>query len=127
MLTFQAWQTQYFGCTTCPQAQPGADYDGTGQNNLFKYMAGLDPTDTNAVFVLNIASVPNQPGSVNLVFGPVMPGRAYTPLFCTNLLNAVWAPFTTATPPVTNGVQVTLTDTNATQTQGFYQINISLP
>ena len=20
---FQAWQMQYFGCTTCPQAQPG--------------------------------------------------------------------------------------------------------
>ena len=119
---------QYFGCTTCPQAQAGVDSDGTGQNNFFKYVAGLNPTDTNSIFVFNIASVPNQPSSMNLIFSPVVAGRTYTPQFSTGLPSAGWAPLnTTAAPPVTNGVQVTLTDTNAIQPQEFYQIEISLP
>jgi PKD repeat protein len=125
---FQAWQLQYFGCTACPQAQPGVDSDGTGQNNLFKYVAGLNPTNTNSIFVFSIASVPNQPGWMNLIFSPVVAGRTYTPQVTTNLLNIPWAPLTTtAAPPVTNGVQVTLTDTNASRQQEFYQMEISLP
>jgi PKD repeat protein len=125
---FQAWQMQYFGCTTCPQAQPGVDSDGTGQNNFFKYVAGLNPTDTNSIFVFSIASVPNQPAWMNLIFSPVVAGRTYIPQVTTDLLNVPWAPLTTtANPPVTNGVQVTLTDTNAMQTQEFYQIEISIP
>jgi PKD repeat protein len=125
---FQAWQLQYFGCTTCPQAQPDADSDGTGQTNFFKYVAGLNPTNPASIFVLNIASVPNQPAWMNLIFRPVVAGRTYTPQFNTGLLNAGWAPLTTtATPPVTNGVQVTFTDTNAIQPQEFYQIEISRP
>ncbi|MGO9611278.1 MAG: LamG-like jellyroll fold domain-containing protein [Verrucomicrobiia bacterium] len=53
------WRQQYFGtgsstnsnsCATC-------DFDGTGQNNLFKYLAGLDPTDPSSAFGLNISMV----------------------------------------------------------------------
>ncbi len=128
LTSFQAWQLQYFGCTTCPQAQPSADSDGTGQTNFFKYVAGLNPTNPASIFVLNIASVPHQPARMNLIFSPVVAGRTYTPQFNTGLLNAGWASLTTAAaPPVTNGVQVTLTDTNAIQAQKFYQIEISLP
>jgi PKD repeat protein len=125
---FQAWQLQYFGCTNCSQAQPGTDADGTGQDNLFKYVAGLDPTNPASVFAFNVVSVPSQLVEKNLVFGPVAAGRSYTPLFSTNLLNGPWAPLTTtAAPPVTNGAQVTITDTNATQPQKYYQIEISGP
>jgi PKD repeat protein len=125
---FQAWQLQYFGCTNCPQAQPGTDADGTGQDNLFKFVAGLNPTDATSVFVFSAASVPNQPAWLNLTYSPVVAGRTYTPLFSTNLTTAPWAPLTTiANPPVTNGLQVTLTDTNAGQAQKFYQIEISGP
>jgi len=125
---FQAWQLQYFGSTNSSQAQPTADADGTGQNNLFKYVAGLNPTNPASVFVFNIAGVSNQPAWKNLIFSPVVAGRTYTPLFNTFLPNGVWAPLTTAAaPPVTNGVQVTLTDTNAIQAQEFYQMEISLP
>jgi PKD repeat protein len=125
---FQAWQEEYFGCTNCPDAQPDVDADGTGQNNEFKYVAGLNPTDTNSVFVFSITNVPNQPGSMNLTYSPVVAGRTYTTVFTTDLLNIPWAPLTSiASPAVTNGVQVTLTDTNAFQQQEFYQIEISLP
>jgi hypothetical protein len=41
-------QVQYFGVGTTgmgnPLGVPGADADGTGQTNLFKYTAGLNPT-----------------------------------------------------------------------------------
>ena len=53
------WRQQYFGsgsstnsgsCATC-------DFDGTGQNNLFKYTAGLDPTNPSSAFGLNVTLV----------------------------------------------------------------------
>jgi PKD repeat protein len=47
------WRAQYFGgggnttndlsCATC-------DADGTGQDNLFKFLAGLDPTNPSSIF-----------------------------------------------------------------------------
>jgi PKD repeat protein len=124
---YQAWQLEYFGSMTSPQSQPTADADGTGQNNLFKYVAGLNPTNPASVFVFNVASAPNNPNEENLVFSPAVAGCTYTPLFSSNLLNGPWAPLTTGTAPITNGTQVTITDTNATLPQGFYQIEISGP
>ena len=123
---FQAWQMQYFGCTGCPQAQSNVDYDGTGQNNFFKYVAGLNPTNPASVFVFSIAAVTNPAGWVNLLFSPVVAGRSYTPFFSSQL-GGGWAPLTTLAPPVTNGAQVTLTDTNASQAEKFYQLEITLP
>lgn len=35
--------TNYLSCATC-------DADGTGQNNMFKYLAGLNPTNTSSMF-----------------------------------------------------------------------------
>ncbi len=51
-----AWRAQYFGfvdptgTTTNFQSCAACDYDGTGQNNLFKFLAGLDPTNSASVF-----------------------------------------------------------------------------
>ena len=60
-------------------------------------------------------------------FSPVLAGRTYTPQFSTDLVSGVWMPLTTFTGPVTNGNQVSITDTNATQPAKFYGIDISLP
>jgi hypothetical protein len=125
---YQTWQAQYFNCTNCLSAQMGADADGTGQNNLFKYIAGLDPTNPASVFILNVASATNQFQAMNLNFNPLALGRSYTPEFSTNLVSGVWLPLTTYTGPVTNnGSQVTITDTNPIPPQEFYRIDISLP
>jgi subtilase family serine protease len=126
---FQAWQTQYFGSTTNPLAAATADADGTTQNNWFKFIAGLNPTNPASVFVLNIASATNQPSQNNLFFTPLALGRTYTPLFTTDLVNGVWLPLTTYTGPATNGggTQVTITDTNPIPPKEFYRLNISLP
>jgi len=124
---FEQWQVQYFGSTNNPSAAPDADADGTGQNNQFKYVAGLDPTNPASVFVLNIVGVTNQPDQFDLQFSPVTAGRTYTPKFNADLTGGVWTQLTGYAGPVTNGNQVTITDLNATESSKFYRINISLP
>lgn len=124
---FQAWQMLYFGSTNAARAQPAFDADGTGQNNWFKFVAGLNPTNPASVFNFKVTSGPGTTAMVNLVFNPVVAGRNYTPLFSPNLANGPWAPLATGGKPVTNGSQVTITDTNLTLPQGFYQMQISTP
>ncbi len=124
---FQGWQIQYFSSTNNPNAAPTADADGTGQDNLFKFVAGLDPTNPASVFLLNISSDTNQPNALDLQFQPMAVGRTYTPQFNTDLVNGVWSPLTTYSGPVTNGSQITITDTNPIPPQEFYRIDISLP
>jgi hypothetical protein len=120
------WQVQFFGLNN-PNGVGSADADGTGQNNLFKYVAGLDPTNPASVFVLKIASVNGQPNQKNLIFNPEVGGRIYTPQFRTNLVSGSWATLTGIGGPTTNVNQVTVTDLGATQTQKFYRVDISLP
>lgn len=55
--SFQTWQMQYFGCTNCPQAAPGADPLGKGMNNSNQFLVGLNPTNAASVFRI-ISSVP---------------------------------------------------------------------
>lgn len=122
-----AWQVAYFGQPPNANAAPDADADGTGQNNLFKYVAGLDPTNPASVFVLKIANVTGQPTQKSLTFTPEVSGRTYTPQFRTSLTGGGWAALTGTGAPVTNINQVTVTDLGATETQKFYRVNISLP
>ena len=124
---FQQWQIQYFGSTNNPSAAPDADADGTGQNNQFKYVAGLDPTNPTSVFTLNIARVIDQPTQIDLMFSPVAPGRTYWPQFSTDLTSVVWTQLPAYGGPVTNGNQVTITDLNAVEPNKYYRIDISLP
>ena len=124
------WRAQYFGgngASTNSQSCAACDADGTGQDNLFKYVAGLDPTNPASIFVLEVATVAGQPGEKNLIYNPVAAGRTYTPQFTTNLVGAVWSTLATISGPQTNVDQVTVTDLSATQTQKFYRIDISLP
>ena len=123
------WRKYYFGngsgtdatsCATC-------DYDGTGQNNLFKYVAGLNPTDPTSLFVLQIAGVDGQPNQMNLMFTPVASGRTYAVQSATNVTGGVYSNLTAASAPQTNGNQITITDLNASQSNKFYRIHISLP
>jgi hypothetical protein len=125
------WRNLYFGaatptnhldCATC-------DADGTGQNNLFKFVAGLNPTNPASRFVLTIATVAGQPTQKALTYSPVLVGygQTYTVQFTTNLVGAVYTNLTGYSGPSNNGMQATVTDLNATQPQKFYRVNISLP
>ncbi len=59
------WQVQYFG-TNNPEGVASADADGTSQNNLFKYLAGLNPT--NPASVLQVTSIVRQENDVRVTW-----------------------------------------------------------
>ena len=120
-----AWQVQYFGVNN-PNAGPNADFDGTGQTNLFKYIAGLDPLDPNSRFTLSIAAVPGNPGQKNLTFAPRLAGRTYTVKAKSDPASPTWSSITTSAPS-DNGTERTITDLNANIAARFYRIEISKP
>jgi hypothetical protein len=124
------WRAEYFhgnGATTNGSSCATCDADGTGQKNLFKYVAGLDPTNPASIFVLSIASVGGQPNQESLIYSPMASGRTYTVQFHANLVGGIYTNLTGFTGPQTNGTQVTVTDLSATQTSKFYRVHISLP
>ena len=113
-------QTQDHSCATC-------DADGTGQNNLFKYVAGLNPTNRASVFTLQIQNVTGQPAQKSLIYSPVVAGRMYSVQSNTNLVGGAYTNLAPSSGPQTNGTQATVTDLNASQSNKFYRILISLP
>ncbi|MGO9525984.1 MAG: LamG-like jellyroll fold domain-containing protein [Verrucomicrobiia bacterium] len=126
------WRMLWFGsgsstnAAACTACCAGCDADGTGQNNFFKYVAGLNPTDPTQVFTVQIAAS-NQ--VINLTYSPVYTNVNYTvqsspdlnPLNFSNLTNV------TATPPPINGGSVTVTDLQPWPSNEFYHVLISLP
>jgi len=126
------WRQTYFGAATPTNVSDCAtcDADGTGQNNFFKFVAGLNPTNPSSVFVLKVAPVAGQLTQKALTYNPIAigSGQVYTVQFRTNLTGgATYAPLTTTSALTTNGGTVSLNDTQATQTQKFYRVDISLP
>jgi hypothetical protein len=128
------WRQEYFGAATPTNGSDCAtcDADGTGQDNLFKFVAGLNPTNPASVFVLKIAPVAGQPTQKMLTYSPILIGfgQTYTLQFRTNLTGGAGYATLTTTGVLTTNVpqaQVTVTDTQATQPQKFYRVNISLP
>ena len=120
------WQVQYFGLSGT-NGVATADADGTGQNNLFKYVAGLDPTNAASVFKLRIENVAGQPNQKKLVFLPWASARTYTPEFRTNLTVGAYAALAGYGGPQTNSTEVSITDLNATEAGKFYRIRITYP
>jgi 1,4-alpha-glucan branching enzyme len=122
------WRLQWFGsssstnagfCTACCAA---CDADGTGQNNFFKYVAGLNPTDPTQIFIVQIAAS-NQ--VMNLTFGPINSNLTYTVQSSPDLVN--YSGLASSTVPQTNGNQVTITDLAPWPSNEFYNVQISLP
>ena len=124
------WTQQYFGHPTgssTDRSRAQDDADGTGQNNLFKYVAGLDPTNQTSRFVLNILAAAHTSTQENLVFAPAAEGRAYSVEFSTNLTSGVWSALPNFTGPFTNGNKIIVIDLNATERLKLYRIRISRP
>ena len=125
-----SWTLQYFGHATGQTgdlSRASDDADGTGQNNLFKYVAGLDPTNSASVFVLNIETVDGQPAQRRLIFSPRLADRTYRVLFGTNLVDsASWAEVSPATTSDSNSER-SVTDLNAVDGSRFYRVEITLP
>ena len=121
---FMLWQSQYFGSFTNPAAAPAADASGTGQDNLFKYTAGLNPTNSASVFAFQMGIVDGQP---RLGFGPAWSNRLYDVQCSTDLWETRWTDLSGGIIPATNAAGWFFTDTNPLNSARFYRIGISLP
>lgn len=125
-----AWQAQYFGLDN-PLAAPTADPNGTGQNNRFKFLAGLDPTlpasHPEARFVLTAQPVPGQPAQKQLSFHPVVAGRNYKVQFHSTLASPglTWTDLTGFTQLPDNGNTRAVIDNGATDSRRFYRVEIT--
>ena len=119
---FDAWQLQYFG-TNNPLAASGMDADGTGQTNVFKYIAGLNPTDPTSRFIVTTGAA-GQPGQMTITFSPVATGRTYVVQCCTDLVLANWQTLTGASES-TSGNSIIVVDPNASGPEKFYRVQIS--
>ena len=119
------WQVQYFGLDN-PAAAPGVDFSGSGQTNLFKYAAGLDPLDANSRFTLTIRPVPGQPNHRRLTFSPRFADRDYAVKFKGSLSGGAWDPLVDSSV-TDNGQERTVTDLSATNPRRFYEVEITKP
>jgi hypothetical protein len=119
------WRMQYFGYSsyTDNTSCAACDFDGTSQNNFFKYVAGLDPTDPTQVFTVQIVAS-NQ--MVNLTYGPVNATDTYTVQSSPDLNPVNFSNITNFTAQA-NGNQVTITDLQPWPSNEFYHVQISLP
>ncbi len=122
-----AWQVQYFGVNN-PNAGPNVDFDGTGQTNLFKYVAGLNPLDPTSRFTVQSQNVVGQPLQRNIVFQPLVAGRVYVVQFNTSMVTGVgtWTTLSNISS-IDNGNIRTVTDLNASDPERFYRVQITKP
>jgi len=121
------WRARYFGgygTATDSLSCATGDASGTGQNNWFKYIAGLDPTNPASVFVLVLTNAGS--GRADIVFNPRWSDRTYEVEASTNLLVGGFLPLARAG---TNdaGAARTVIDLNAADPQRFYRVRIHYP
>jgi hypothetical protein len=105
---------------------PDGDPDGDGQNNLFEYGAGLDPQDANSVFRVRVEDVPGQPDQKNIIFSPRFAGTTYTVEYRKSLTSGDWQELTDIIT-TDNGMERTVTDLDALDSEKFYRVKITPP
>ena len=116
------WQVSFFGLDN-PDAAPGIDPDGDEQDNIFEFLAKVDPTDPSSHFTFCLQPTPGQPGKRDALFFPVYGDRSYTVMFSSDGAN--YLPLTGATSS-DSGNERTVTD-NTLGTRRFYRVDISKP
>ncbi|HUJ08459.1 MAG TPA: glycosyl hydrolase family 28 protein [Verrucomicrobiae bacterium] len=67
---FQAWQVRYFGSTNNPAADPNADPDGDGMNNMQEFLANTDPTNSASTLRIVSAVQTDNDVLINWTCGP---------------------------------------------------------
>ncbi len=123
------WTNCYFGHPagqSSDHSRASDDASGSGQSNLFKYAAGLDPTHGAAVFRVRIEDMPGQSPLKQLVFGPCLSDRTYTVLSCNNLAVGNWSVPVTSTS-TDNGSERTVSNLDTTGGTMFYRVCILYP
>ena len=116
-----AWQVRYFGENN-PDGGPDRDPFGSGYDNLFKYMAGLDPLDSMSRFTLEPEYDAAQ-RRMKLTMGPCFASRTYQVEASDDLVT--WQPV--SLPAVVSGdpEKKSVVDIQADHPARFYRVNIA--
>jgi hypothetical protein len=120
------WRQLYFGgdgSTSNNQSCATCDADATGDDNTFKYVVGLNPTNPASVFSLSITTT----NPVALSFGPVSSGRIVTPQYTENISSGLWQSLADPITTQSNGSQFSVTDPAPLMGNRFYRIQIGFP
>jgi alpha-tubulin suppressor-like RCC1 family protein len=120
----ESWRVTYFGVSTSTgNAADGADPDGDGMSNLAEYTAGTNPTSSTDVFKVQSGV---KSGANFSLTAPGKSGRTYVLERSIALPAASWT--TVASQgPLGSDAAVTLTDSAAPTTTGFYRIRVTGP
>lgn len=118
------WQVRHFGFDN-PAAAPGNDPTSKGQNNLFCFLAGLDPLDPADVFRM-VSLNPPAPDTFRFAFLPVIPDRSYTIEFCDDLQSGNWWTLTDCEVSEEEGRRI-VTDRSPPDSRRCYRVRIARP
>ena len=118
-----AWRAQYFGgngTTTNSRSCATCDADGTGMNNLQKFLAGLNPTNSASVLRLNaISSI----ASNNVASVLSTPGTVYRIQYRDDLMSGFWS--IAADQVVGTGTNIFIADPDVPFTaKRFYRLQV---
>jgi len=99
-----AWQIQYFGSISSPDAAPDVDYDHDGFSNRQEFLAGTDPTSAASALKFDLAEFVG--GSTRLHFTAAA-GKTYSILYKDGLTASSWLTLTNVTAqPVSTPITV---------------------
>ncbi len=117
-----SWRQDHFGSATTTNATSCAtcDADGTGQDNLFKYLAGLDPLNAASFLGVNSITIPSS--GFGFGFASVL-GMKYEVDYTPDLVNVPWQLLTNGIAG-TGGTVPIVDPTAVGQTQRFYRVKL---
>jgi hypothetical protein len=116
-----SWQVRYFGQNNTNGLASATN--ATGQDNLYAYIADLDPGNPASSFeIVEILYGP----STKMVSFPSSANRLYRLESTTNLLSGSWTNLPDTTPTVGSGAILWLADTNAVSRQ-YYRVAVQVP
>jgi autotransporter-associated beta strand protein len=120
---FVAWQLQYFGSATLPQAQPDADPDGDHLSNAQEFLAGTNPNLRGSVLsIIQAQSVTN--GKFSMTWQSVS-GKTYRVAYTPSLAQAWLTNLPNSLLTSTGQTSLIYVDAAATPvTNRFYKINL---
>lgn len=113
-----AWQIQYFGSITDPNAAPTADPDGDGMTNLQEYLAGTDPRDPQSN--LRVVFEQSAGDGFKIRFNG-MAGKTYEIQYRDSLTTGVWLTLRQVAPS-SSGVSEVTDATASGENERFYRV-----
>lgn len=120
-----SWQIGFFGLPPNVLAGPGEDPDGDLQDNLFEFLADLDPKDAASRFFLEVRPVAGQPLRREIIFSPVSSQRTYTVLGSRSLDLTSFQPISTGAISNLGGERTVTHLMSNTDVSRFYIVDIS--